>query len=167
MSSELSIPGFVLKSSAVNNGKLLDEFKCETKVNGIEKSIPLSWDGVPEGTESLAIVMYHYPHPDNRTRVNSYLLLWGIDPTIKKIPYGMALSNEWYMGRNKDGNAVSYTSPCSPSIGTHEYVISIFALSRYPEALPRKSSLEVDFTDFMEAIESVKIIGKAELKFKA
>jgi phosphatidylethanolamine-binding protein (PEBP) family uncharacterized protein len=79
----------------------------------------------------------------------------------------MALSNEWYMGQNKDGNAVSYTSPRSPSNGPHEYIITVFALSEYPEALPHKSSIDIDFTAFMDAIEAVEIIGKAELDFNA
>jgi len=157
---------FEITSLAVENGELLDAYKCEKKVNNKEKSIPLSWDNIPEGTKSLAIVMYHYPHPNDKTNRNSYLLLWGIDPTIKEIPYAKADKGTWYMGQNKDANAISYTSPCSKGPGTHEYIISIFALAEYPEQLPKESSVTVNFDLFMTAIEKVKILGRADLVFK-
>jgi len=85
-------PNFTLSSSAIEHGVLLDAYKCEKKVNGEENSIPLSWQNVPEGTKSLAIVMYHYPKKDDKTEINSYLLLWNISPKITEIPYKMAKS---------------------------------------------------------------------------
>ncbi len=121
---------------------------------------------MPEGTKSLAIVMYHYPKADDLSNVNSYLLLWGIDPSVNEISYGEADNGEWFMGANKDGNVISYTSPCSPSAGTHEYTITIFALINEAVGLPDSSSLDVDFDKFMTAIEKTEILGKAELIFK-
>jgi phosphatidylethanolamine-binding protein (PEBP) family uncharacterized protein len=165
--ADYGTPGFTVTSPAVENGELIKQFQCEKKVNNIEKSIPLSWENIPEGTKSLAVVMYHYPNPEDKSHSNSYLLLWGIDPSVNEIPYGEAADGEWFMGRNKDGNAVSYTSPCSPSPGSHEYVITLFALSDYPEDLPEMSTIDVDFYTFMDAIENCEIIGKAELAFKA
>lgn len=163
--TDYGTPGFTVTSPAVDSGELLKDFQCEEKNNYIEKSIPLAWDNIPEGTNSLAVVMYHYPHPEDKSHANSYLLLWGIDPSVREIPYGEALSSDWFMGRNKDGNAISYTSPCSPSAGGHEYVIALFALSDYPEDLPEMSTIDVDFYTFMDAIENCEIIGKAELAF--
>ncbi len=163
---EFKNSNFVLKSSAVTNGELLDDFKGEEKIDGIEKSIPLNWENVPSGTTSLAIVMYHYPKTDDKTSVNSYLLLWNIDPTITDIGHGEADDGDWQMGSNKDGNKISYTSPNSPSAGQHTYIISIFALKNALDTLPVESSLEVDFDTFMTAIENNEIIGKADLIFK-
>lgn len=157
---------FEINSSAIENGELLDAYQCEKKCNKRENSIPLSWNNIPESTKSLAIVMYHYPDPHNMTARNSYLLLWGIDPTVKEILYGEADNGEWYMGQNKDGDAISYTSPCSRGPGTHEYIISIFALSEYPELLPEENSLSINFDIFMTAIENVQIVGRADLSFK-
>jgi len=48
---------FKLTSTAIENGVLLDAYKCEEKVNDVENSIPLSWKNVPRGTKSLAVVM--------------------------------------------------------------------------------------------------------------
>jgi phosphatidylethanolamine-binding protein (PEBP) family uncharacterized protein len=157
---------FVLTSSAIVNGELLEKFKGEKKIKGVEESIPLKWKNVPEGTTSLAIIMYHYPRVGDKTIVNSYLLLWDIKPSVTEIKHGDADNGPWFMGANKDGKVISYTSPNSPSAGEHIYHISIFALTQPLTTLPKKSSLAVDFDVFMNAIESNKIIGKADLTFK-
>jgi len=156
---------FKLSSKAIKNGALLDDFKCETKIKGVENSIPLSWENVPEGTKSLAIVMYHYPKKEDRTEINSYLLLWDINPETTEIPYKMASKGTWFMGGNKDGNAISYTSPCSQGKGKHDYTIALYALSETPVALPKKHSLKVDYNVFMNAIATVNIIDRTTLKF--
>lgn len=156
---------FTLTSEAVVNGELLDDYKCETKTDGVENSIPLAWENVPEGTGSLAIIMYHFPDPDDQTQANSYLHLWNIDPSVTEIPYGTADDGPWFMGANKDGNTISYTSPCSPSAGSHEYHIRIFALSETPASFPTESSLSVDYTTFLAAVQTVTTIGTATLTF--
>jgi len=156
---------FKLTSIAIKNGVLLDDYKCEEKVNDVENSIPLSWENVPEGTKSLAVVMYHYPKKDDRTEINSYLLLWDIDSEITGIPYKMASKGNWFMGANKDGTAISYTSPCSRGKGKHEYTLALYALSETPSSLPKKHSLNVDYNVFMNALATVKIIDRTTLTF--
>ena len=156
---------FKLTSIAIKNGVLLDDYKCEEKVNDVENSIPLSWQNVPYGTKSLAVVMYHYPKKDDKTEINSYLLLWDIDPEITGIPYKMASKGNWFMGANKDGTAISYTSPCSRGKGKHEYTIALYALSETPTTLPKKHSLNVDYNVFMDALATVEIIDRTTLTF--
>ena len=156
---------FKLNSKAIANGKLLDAFKCEEKVADVENSIPLSWSNVPEGTKSLAIVMYHYPKKDDKSEINSYLLLWGINPSVSEIPYKMANNPNWFMGSNKDGTAISYTSPCSRGPGKHKYTIALFALSETPKSLPKSNSLDVDLNTFMKAISDDNIIDITTLTF--
>lgn len=156
---------FTITSEAIVNGELLEAYKCETKTNGIENSIPIAWENVPEGTGSLAVIMYHFPNPDDQTQANSYLHLWNIDPSVTAIPYGTADDGPWYMGANKDGNAISYTSPCSPSAGSHEYSIKVFALSETPASFPTESSLNVDYAAFLAAVQTVTTIGTATLTF--
>jgi len=156
---------FKLTSIAVKDGVLLEAYKCEEKLNAIENSIPLSWENVPEGAKSLAVVMYHYPKKDNKTEINSYLLLWDIDPETTEIPYKMASKGNWFMGGNKDGTAISYTSPCSRGKGKHEYTIALYALAETPAGLPKKHSLTVDYNVFMDALATVKIIDRTTLTF--
>lgn len=158
-------PDFKLTSKAVVNGKLLENFKCEEKVDGVENSIPLSWLNVPKGTNSLAVVMYHYPKKDDKLEINSYLILWGINPSVSEIPYKMANNPNWYMGPNKDGKAISYSSPCSRGPGEHEYTIALFALAETPKSLPKSNSLDVDLNTFMKAISDNNIIDITTLTF--
>jgi hypothetical protein len=156
---------FKLSSKAIEDGILLEAYKCKKKVNDVENSIPLSWKNVPDSTKSLAIIMYYYPKKDNKSEVNSYLLLWDIDPNTTEIPYKMASNGDWFMGVNKDGTAVSYTSPCSHGKGQHQYTIALYALSETPASLPKSNSLEVDYSVFMNAISTVKIIDRTTLQF--
>ncbi|MDM8518933.1 hypothetical protein QUF64_02720 [Anaerolineales bacterium HSG6] len=156
---------FTLTSIAVSDGELLDTYKCEEKVDGVEKSIPLAWSNVPSSTGSLAVIMHHYPHADDTSQVNSYLLLWAIDPSVTEIPHGEADDGDWFMGANKDGAGVSYSSPCSPSAGVHEYTITLYALSERPSSLPTQSTIDVDYYTLIEAIGTVNIEGTAVLTF--
>lgn len=168
MATEPSSPSlFSLSSAAIENGELLEAYKCEEKdSNGVENSLPLAWSNVPANTQSLAVVMKHYPKANDSSEVNSYLLLWDIDPSVSEIPYGYAHKGDWYMGANKDGNHVSYTSPCSPSPGSHSYILSLYALSETPPTLPDSSSVAVDYEAMMEALSTVTIIEEAVLEFE-
>ncbi|MDA7710569.1 YHYH protein [Flavobacteriaceae bacterium] len=158
---------FTLSSSAIDSsGEILSDYQCEEKVNGVEKSIPLSWSNVPEGTGSLAISI----HALTNTAVvetNSYLTLWNIDPSVTEIAYGGANDGDWYMGPNKDGVQISYTSPCNPSTNYSTYYITIYALSETPSSLPTADSLLVDYDALIEAIETVTLIDKVELEYLA
>lgn len=60
---------------------------------------------------------------------NSYLLLWDIDSSLSAINHGEANNGPWFIGPNKDGTTIGYTSSCSPSTGSHEYVLNLYALS--------------------------------------
>jgi hypothetical protein len=169
-SGQASVSGspapFTLSSAAVGDGQLLAEYRCEPKVNGVEASIPLEWSGIPEGTGSLAVVMHHYPFPGDTSRVSSYLLLWDIPPWVSGIPRGgAAAGGDWSMGANKDGTAISYTSPCSKGAGTHVYTITLYALSEVPPSLPDTSSLDVSYEVLRSAISSVEVLGTATLTF--
>ncbi len=156
---------FTFTSSAISNGELLADYKCETKVNDMEDSIPLAWSGVPSSAGSLAITMHHYPNADNTSDVNSYLLLWGISTSVTEIAHGGADDGAWYIGSNKDGTAISYTSPCSPSAGSHAYTLTIYALSETPSSLPTSSSLDVTYSVLKSAIDTVTVIDTATLAF--
>ncbi len=156
---------FTLSSIAVSNEELLDDYKCETKVDNIESSIPLSWENVPDNTGSLAIIMHHYPNPNDTSSANAYLLLWGIDPSVTEIEYGEADDGPWYLGANKDEVAISYTSPCSPSAGSHEYTITLYALSETPSSLPTENSLSVTYSVLTTAIDTVTVLDTATLTF--
>lgn len=156
---------FTLTSPAIADGQLLSDYQCEDKVDDTEKSIPLAWTNVPENTVSLAITMVHYPNADDLTQPNCYLVLWNIDPTASEIAHGAGDDGPWLIGSNKDETGISYTSPCSPSSGSHEYTITITALSALPGSLPTENSEAVTYDVLQTAISSVEVLGSANLTF--
>jgi len=157
---------FSISSIAVEDDELLENYQCEEKVNDSEASIPLAWENVPTAAESLAIVMIHYPNSEDLDNPNCYLVLWGIDPDdVSSIAHGEADDGDFYMGSDKDGVAISYTSPCSPSSGSHEYTLMIYALSETPSSLPTASSLDVTYDVLMDAIDTVTIVATASITF--
>ena len=160
-------PAFTLSSAAVVNGLLLDAYKCELKVNGIEKSLPLAWTNAPAAANAFAITMVHYPDPANLANYNSYLELWGIDKTVTGIAYGKAGDGPWFMGPNKDLKSISYSSPCSAGSGTHQYTVTIYALSATPSSLPTQSSLSVTYPVLTNALSTVTVLGKATMVFNS
>ena len=156
---------FTLSSIAIDDGgALLDAYKCEEKVQGVEKSIPIAWSNIPEGTRSLAISIHGFP---NANETNSYLTLWNIDPSVTEISYGLANDGTWYMGPNKDGATISYSSPCSPSGATSTYYLTIYALSETPPSLPEEDSLTIDYTALIASFEEVTIIDQIVLEYIA
>ena len=160
-------PAFTLTSTAVVNGLLLDAYKCEPKVNGIEKSLPLAWANAPAAANAFAITMVHYPDPSNLANFNSYLELWGIAKSVTAIAYGKAGDGPWFMGPNKDLRSISYSSPCSAGPGTHQYTVTIYALSATPASLPTQSSMSVTNQVLTSALSTVTILGKATLVFNS
>jgi phosphatidylethanolamine-binding protein (PEBP) family uncharacterized protein len=156
---------FTLSSIAIDSdGEILSDYQCEEKVNGSEKSIPISWSNVPEGTGSLAISIHAYTN-SAVVETNSYLTLWDIDPSVTEIVYGGADDGDWYMGPNKDGVGISYTSPCNPNGNSSNYFMTIYALSETPSSLPSENSLTVDYDTLIEAIGTVTLIDSIEMEY--
>ena len=96
---------------------------------------------------------------------NSYLTLWGIGPDVTEIAYGAADDGDWFMGPNKDGAGISYTSPCNPSGNFSTYYMTIYALSETPSSLPTENSLTVDYDTLMEAIQTVTLLDSVEMEY--
>lgn len=154
-----------LSSTGIQDGVLLEAFRCETKnSDGNSDSLPLAWAGIPEGTAALAVTMHHYPM-GSTDNPSSYFSLWNIDPSVTAIAHGAAADGPWYMGANKDGTGIGYTSPCSPSGAGHVYTITVYALSETPASLPTESSLDVGYSELVAAFKTVTVIATSTLVF--
>ncbi|APX12903.1 hypothetical protein BWR18_15335 [Tateyamaria omphalii] len=123
------------------------------------------WQGVPEGTESLAIGMYHYLRATGET-VNlpsHYWLLWNVPVTISEIPIGNP-GSIGIEGADKDGRDTGYTPPCSPGAALHDYTTTFFALAGSPHSLPTHHDPMTDWAAMIAAIDN-RIIASTELTF--
>lgn len=112
---------FALRSSAFNTGDIIPtKYTCD----GQDSRPPLSIRGVPEGTQSLAIIMYD---PDAPGGTFVHWLAWNIPPEIREIPEGV-LPVDIIEGTTSL-RSVGYQGPCPPS-GTHRYIWRLYALRK-------------------------------------
>jgi Raf kinase inhibitor-like YbhB/YbcL family protein len=114
----MSIP-FQLTSPAFADGDTIPEiYTCK----GRNISPPLRIQGVPAGTDNLALIMHD---PDAPRGDYIHWVLWGINPDISEIGE-YEVPNGAFHGTTSAGNTV-YTGPCPPS-GTHHYLFDLYAL---------------------------------------
>ena len=105
----------ISSSAFKNEGKIPSKYTCD----GDEINPPLKIEGLPDGTQTMAIIV---EDPDAPKGTFDHWLVWNINPTstIKEdsIP-GIS-------GRNGAGKT-GYHGPCPPS-GSHRYYFNVFAL---------------------------------------
>ena len=110
---------FQLTSPAFADGDIIpDTYTCR----GQNISPPLHIQGVPEGTDNLALIMHD---PDAPSGDYLHWALWGINPDMADIGE-FTVPNGAFQGTNSDGKA-EYIGPCPPS-GTHRYIFDLYAL---------------------------------------
>ena len=94
-------------------------------------SPPLAWDGVPDGTKSLALILDDPDAPDPKApkRVWVHWVLFNIPPDAKGLPEN-ADETGLPPGAKRgvtDSRKARYCGPCPP-IGRHRYIHKLYAL---------------------------------------
>jgi Raf kinase inhibitor-like YbhB/YbcL family protein len=104
-------------TSDVAEGEAIEvRFTCD----GEEISPELAWEGVPEGTQELALAL---EDPDAPGATFTHWLVYGIDPTVTMLAGAEMLSQ----GENDFGDT-GYGGPCPPHGEEHRYVFRLLAL---------------------------------------
>lgn len=119
--------------------------------DGEDVNPPLSFEGVPEGTKSFALIM---DDPDAPVGLWIHWVLWNIPAEASGIQEN-AVPAGALQGKNSWGRD-EYGGPCPPS-GTHRYFFKLFALD---------STLQLAAGSTKEQLEkaiSGHILGKAEI----
>jgi Raf kinase inhibitor-like YbhB/YbcL family protein len=148
---------FTLTSPAFAAGQDIPiDYTCEAG----DVSPPLSWSGVPAGTQSLALIMDDPDAPDPAAPKMTWVhwVLYNLPPTATGLPQAVEtdeLPPGTLCGKN-DWKRTGYGGPCPP-IGRHRYFFKLYALDTLLPDLkhPTKAQLE-------QAMEG-HILGKAEL----
>jgi Raf kinase inhibitor-like YbhB/YbcL family protein len=112
----------------------------------------LEWEGLPDGTESVAIVC----HDPDAPRVDGFThwVAYGIDPAAGRLDEGGEAAVQGVNSRGTDG----YTGPAPPpGHGTHHYYFWIYALERDPRLEPG-----LDRRQLLDRIEDL-VIEQARL----
>ena len=107
------------------------KFSCD----GQDVSPPLTWRGLPEGTQSLALIM---EDPDAPAGIWVHWVIYDIPVSLTGLPEGVPgeaeLPNGTRNGANSWGRG-GYGGPCPPS-GTHRYFFKLYALDRALDLAP-------------------------------
>ena len=118
----------VLSSPAFFDGHSIPtKYTCE----GEDRSPPLAWTGVPDGTRSLVLIVDDPDAPDPAAPQMTWVhwLLYNIPPSATALAEGAsnsALPAGAIESRN-DFKRVRYGGPCPP-IGRHRYYFKLYAL---------------------------------------
>lgn len=101
-----------------DNGDIPEEYTCD----GVNISPPLLIKDIPDGTESLVLVM---DDPDAPNKTWTHWIVFDISSDIKEIKENSIPLNA-SLGLNDFGR-IDYGGPCPPS-GMHRYFFRIYAL---------------------------------------
>ncbi|MCF7958335.1 MAG: aryl-sulfate sulfotransferase [Phycisphaerae bacterium] len=141
--AEASVSEFTVSSPVVKNGGSLP---ADFTGDGSGVSMPVSWSGVPTGTKSLALSLWHKA-PDQE---KSYWVVYNIPPQVNSLPKDV--QNIGTVGYN-DQNRAQYKPMMSKGGGVKEYNITVFALSAEPTFTTNK----VMRADLLKAIEGITL----------
>ncbi len=131
-----------LTSSAFTDGEAIPRhYTCD----GDDVSPPLDWEGVPDGTQSFALIVDDPDAPDPAAPKMTWVhwVLYNIPPSTAELPAGVKqLPSGTKEGLN-DWKRTGYGGPCPP-VGRHRYFHKLYALDvQLPDLnKPTKADLE-------------------------
>ena len=133
-----------ITSSAFRNE---EEIPTKHTCEGEDISPALHWASVPEGAQSLALVVDDpdAPDPNAPKMVWVHWVLYNLPPDCKGLPEGVssgALPEGTREGYN-DWKATGWRGPCPP-IGRHRYYFRLYALDRRLDDRRNLSRAELD-----------------------
>jgi Raf kinase inhibitor-like YbhB/YbcL family protein len=134
----------VLRSDAFEEGGVIPrKYTCE----GDDLAPPLEWDGVPENTRSLVLIVDDPDAPDPAAPRMTWVhwVVYNLPADVSGLPEG-AIVKKLPVGSEQglnDWNKPGYGGPCPP-IGRHRYFHKLYALDTVLEGLgtPTKAQLE-------------------------
>jgi Raf kinase inhibitor-like YbhB/YbcL family protein len=135
---------FHISSTAFRNG---EEIPTQHTCEGRDISPALEWASVPEGTESLALIVDDPDAPDPKAprMVWVHWVLFNLPPDCQGLPEGIrskALPEGTCEGLN-DWKRTGWGGPCPP-IGRHRYFFRLYALDCLLEEARKVSRAQLD-----------------------
>jgi Raf kinase inhibitor-like YbhB/YbcL family protein len=136
----------LLKSSAFEHeGEIPTKYTCE----GDDVSVPLAWEGVPEGAKSLALIVDDPDAPDPAAPKTVWVhwVLYDIPPDTGSLAEAQKAPPAGAREGLNDWKRTGYGGPCPP-IGRHRYFHKLYALDKTLGNLGQPTK-----ADLLEAIE--------------
>jgi Raf kinase inhibitor-like YbhB/YbcL family protein len=121
------MPLLLVTPAFAPGGAIPSEYTCD----GADISPPLSWSGLPQGTQSLVLVV---EDPDAPSGTFRHWAAFDIPPSAPGLAAGYGPNRPAPVGfrqARNDFGAVEYGGPCPPKgRGVHHYHFRLFAISR-------------------------------------
>jgi Raf kinase inhibitor-like YbhB/YbcL family protein len=123
--SPASLGAFSIRAASLVPGSVLpDVYTCK----GASESPEVTWDGVPAGTKSLALILDDPDAPGGRF---THWLVFNIPPDSRGLPRAQpnakVLANGAQQGETSGGSR-GYYPPCPPIGTSHRYVFRLYAV---------------------------------------
>lgn len=138
------------------NGTIPDEYTCE----GEDISPPLSWQGLPAGTKSIALIA---DDPDAPGRAFVHWVIYNIPANTQKLAKGIPgqekLADGSLQGMTDFGRA-GYGGPCPPHGKPHRYFFKIYAIDRILDLSSGASREDVEDAMKGHILAKGELIGK-------
>ncbi len=135
-----------------HEGEIPSKYTCR----GEDVSLPLSWEGVPKGTKSFALIM---EDPDAPAGTWVHWVIFNIPPDVKKLEENIRTLSAGAKEGINSWSKLGYRGPCPPH-GEHRYFIRFWALDTILD-LPKGATSR----DVRNAIQE-HILGSAEFMGK-
>lgn len=150
---------FAITSSAFEHqGEIPKQYTCDGK----NISPPLSWSGMPEGTESLVLIVDDPDAPDPAAPKMTWVhwLLYNVPPTASGLSEAVdsaGLPPGTQQGLN-DWQRTGYGGPCPPT-GRHRYFFKLYALDTKLTELRQPTKQELEQAMAGHVLEEAGLIG--------
>ena len=143
-----------LSSSAIRANKPIPaEYTCD----GADQSPPLSWNKLPYGTQTVALVV---DDPDAPGGTWVHWVVYNLPTSIRELPPGIHAVSELPNGGRQGTNSfkrIGYGGPCPPQGTRHRYFFRLYALDTALDLAPGATKAQL-----MQAMEP-HILGVGEL----
>ena len=148
-----------IKSPAFNEGDAIPpKYTCDAENN----SPPLQWEGVPDSTRSLALIIDDPDAPDPNAPKMTWVhwVLYNLPPDTTGLDEAMTsatLPAGTLVGIN-DWKQLAYGGPCPP-IGRHRYFHKLYALDTMLEGLNKPTKKQLEAAMKGHVLASVELVA--------
>ncbi len=114
----------VTSTAFKEGGSIPAKYTCD----GQNVSPPLAWNGIPDGTKSIALIA---DDPDAPSKPWVHWVVYGLPPSLRELPENVPPSESILGNGGRQGmtdyGKIGYRGPCPPG-GTHRYFFKVYAL---------------------------------------
>ena len=146
----------ISSASFSNNAPIPTQYTCE----GQDVSPPLSWSAIPEGTQSLVLIVDDPDAPDPAAPKMTWVhwVLYnlppdsqGLEENVRQLPIGAGEGlNDW--------KRTGYGGPCPP-IGRHRYFHKLYALDVVLPDLHRPTKAAIEQAMRGHVLAQAELVG--------